>query len=150
MKNARALLFEDNVISLRTAIVVDDGNIVGLQLLPACLDSSIPGTKPKGFDYVLEDGTNLYRHQRSVSEEAKLMSSFAPVEQSVRPMTFKEPPEIKLVWADSGNGLVLYLNEEPWAFIDEETHKGYSKGVLKPDGGNPWNQELFEKIFGAK
>jgi len=70
-------------------------------------------------------------------------------------MTFERRPEFKLVWTDSGNGVALYLNGEPWAFTDEETHQGYSKGVFKPElahlpaVGNLWNQELFEKIFQA-
>jgi len=70
-------------------------------------------------------------------------------------MRFESPPELRLLWADSGNTVALYLNGEPWAFIDEETHKGYSKGVLKPAAplpamGNQWDQELFEKLFITK
>ncbi|HEV2693709.1 MAG TPA: hypothetical protein VG347_12520 [Verrucomicrobiae bacterium] len=148
MEKGRALLFEDNIISMRTAVVGDDGGVVHLRLLPAWSSSSIPGVKPRPLN-VMEDGTNLYRHLLTPGEEQKLMSRFAPVEQALKPMAFKSPPVFELVWADSGNGLVLYLNQEPWAFIDENTHKAYSKGVLKPAGGNPWDQKLYEQLFGA-
>jgi hypothetical protein len=49
--------------------------------------------------------------------------------------------------------VALYLNGEPWAFIYEGTHQGYSKGILKPAAAhlsqidNLWDQELFEKKF---
>jgi len=78
------------------------------------------------------------------------MSGFAPVEQALMPITFKSPPQFEVVWSDSGNGLLLLLNGEPWAFIDENTCKGYSKGVIKPDGGNPWDQKLYDELFGQK
>ena len=62
-------------------------------------------------------------------------------------MAFEKPPELKLIWTDSGNGFALFLNGEPWAYIQEEYHCGFSKGILRPTIGNPWNQELFEKLF---
>lgn len=158
----KTLLEENNVISLRRAVVIDDGSWVSFQLMPAWLGSSIPGSRPKGFDWVSQDFARLYRHMRSVVEEAKLMSAFPCVEQDVKPMRFEKPPEFKLLWADSGNSVALYLNGEPWAFIDEQTHTGYSKGILKapdmtpwrklkqkPIRPMPWDQELYEKIFKA-
>jgi|GEM_PF-4937972 hypothetical protein len=84
---------------------------------------------------------------RLASDEMKLMSGFTCMEQDIRPMTFERPPEFNLLWTDSGNGVALYLNGEPWAFIDEGTHKGYSKGILKLTRVNLWNQELFDKTF---
>jgi hypothetical protein len=83
------LLRENNVISLRTAMVGDDGNLVGFTLMPADLESLIPkGRKwaPKDFDWVMQDSVWLYRHMRSASEEAKLMRDFPCVEQDVRPL----------------------------------------------------------------
>ena len=68
-------------------------------------------------------------------------------QQGIRQMQFEKPPVFKLLWADSGNSVALYLNGEPWAFIDEKTHQGYSKAILNPKIGNLWNQELFETIF---
>jgi len=62
-------------------------------------------------------------------------------------MSFAEPPEFILLWADSGNSVAVLLNGEPWAFVYEEKNHGYSKGILKPENGNVWDQELFEKIF---
>ncbi len=75
------------------------------------------------------------------------MHAFPCVEQDVRPMTFEKPPEFKLLWADSGHSVALYLNREPWAFIEEETHQGYSKGIFNRAHKKAWNQELFEKTF---
>jgi hypothetical protein len=146
----KTLLQEENVISLRTAFVVDDGSLVGFQLLPAWLDSSIPtqsGSSPKDFEWVFWYQTYLYRHMRTASGELDLMSGFPRVEQGVKPMKFECSPMLKLLWADSGNTVALYLNGEPWAFIDDESHKAYSKGILKTTVGNVWDQALFEKLF---
>jgi hypothetical protein len=154
MNDAKTLLEETNVVSLRTAYIHDDGDVVDFRLMPAWIGSSIPGSKPKGFDYVLQDCTWLYRHMRPVAEEEKLMRIYPPiVQQDVKPLVFEIPPEFRLIWTDSGDSVVLFFNGEPWAFIDEQTHQGYSKGVFKPKKpyltavGNLWNQELFEKIF---
>jgi hypothetical protein len=63
-------------------------------------------------------------------------------------MAFSKAPLFKLLWTDSGNGVALYLDGSPWAFIDEATHKGYSKGILKSSSWDfPWSQELFENLF---
>lgn len=64
-----------------------------------------------------------------------------------REMSFAKPPEFSLLWADSGNSVAVLLNGEPWAFVYEEKNHGYSKGILNPEHGNVWDQELFEKIF---
>jgi hypothetical protein len=148
------LLQENNVISLRTAIVGDDGNLVGFSLYPADLTSLIPKGRtwwaPKDFEWVSQDSTWLYRHMRSAADERKLMHGFPCVEQDVRPMVFENPPEFKLLWADSGNSVALYLSGQVWAFIEEETHLGYSKGIIEGTDKNAWNQELFEKTFMAK
>jgi hypothetical protein len=73
------------------------------------------------------------------------------VEQNLRPMTFENRPRLKIIWTDSGNGLAVYLNGKPWAFIDEATHEGYSKGILPPKRGQAyrkqWDQELFQRLF---
>jgi hypothetical protein len=84
---------------------------------------------------------------RLPSDELKLKDEFACIEKDVKAMSFKSSPRFKLIWSESGNSVALYLNEEPWAFIEEEQHKGYSKGILKPAAGNLWDQQLFEKIF---
>jgi hypothetical protein len=76
-------------------------------------------------------------------------------------LVFDEPPKFKLCWTDSGNSVVVYLNGEPWAFIDEHTQKAYSKGIMTDSEmnpwyrdyvkaaklGNPWNQKQFETTF---
>ena len=73
-------------------------------------------------------------------------------ELQLKPLKFDKGPEFRLCWSDSGHSVTLYLNDEPWAFIYEETRSGYSKGILPPSAGaikigDQWDQELFEKIF---
>lgn len=148
MRRVLTLLEADNVISLRTVYVQDDGDVACLRLMPAWLDSSVPtGRKRCDASWASQDYAYLYRHKRSPAEELELMQSPC-MQQCVRSMSFEHPPEFKLVWTDSGHGVALYLNGEPWAFIDETTHRGYSKGILEPlAGSSSWNQELFEKTF---
>jgi hypothetical protein len=159
----RLLLEEDNIISLRTAMVTDDGNFVSFYLMPAWLGSSIPRKRShKDLESALSEFVYLYRHLRSPDEERALTSgSFPPPEFWIKPLSFVTPPALKLAWADSGNTVALYLNAEPWAFIYEETHESYSKGIYEQNhpafhpafikrgsmGGKPWNQYLFEKVF---
>ncbi len=149
MKEAVTLHSEDNVISLRTALVMDDGNIADFRLMPKCLDSSIPGVRDeKAVDWASRDYAWIYRHKRSVDAETDLLEGFPCIEQGIRPMVFERAPSFKLLWTDSGESVALYLDEEPWAFIDEKTRQGYSKGMLKPMTAKPWDQALFERIFG--
>ena len=64
------------------------------------------------------------------------------------PMSFTATPIISVLWANSGNGIAIFLDGEPWAFNDEATHKEYSKGILKPMiNGFCWDQQLFEQRF---
>jgi len=146
MADGKTLLLEDNIVSLRTATVLDDGDLVYFTLLPYSFDTSIPGAS----NYLKRDSTWLYRHKRSVFEELRVRRDHLHIQQDIIPMLFKEPPEIKLVWTDSGESVALFLNGEPWAFIHEEKNHGYSKGILRPTIGNPWDQELFEKTFHIK
>lgn len=148
MQKAATLLSEENIISLRTAFVLDDGNIAEFRLMPKCLDSSIPGIhEQKAVEWALRDNAYIYRHRRSPEDENDLIQGFPCVEQGIRPMVFEKPPEFRLLWADSGESVALYLDGEPWAFIDEKTHEGYSKGIIKPMTAKPWSQELFKRTF---
>ena len=76
----------------------------------------------------------------------------------IKELALENPPKLKLLWTDSGNSVAVYLNGEPWAFIDEHTQKAYSKGVLNSSLGkswnqvstsigNPWDQKAFERTF---
>lgn len=147
------LLLEENIVSLRTTHVLDDGDLLQFRLRPADLESVLPKEKkkfaPKDFDWTLQDCVWLYRHKKSPSDELKSKIAFPWMEEYLKPMSFKVPPQFKLLWTDSGHSVALYLNDEPWAFIEEEQHQGYSKGILKQriGVGNLWNQQLFEKIF---
>ena len=152
MAERLTLLQETNAISLRTASVRDDGDLVTFRLRPADIESILPiGKKrfaPKDFECALQDFVWLYRHMRSELDESKLQQKFSCVQQGVKPMLFKTPPpQFRLLWADSGHSVALLINEEPWAFIEEEQHQGYSRGILKKGICNLWSQELFEKIF---
>ncbi len=64
-------------------------------------------------------------------------------------MEFARPPELRLLWAESGHSVALLLDGEPWAFIHEGKNHGYSKGVLRPTVSNTWDQELFDRMFGG-
>jgi len=143
MAGADTLLLETNPISLRTAVVLEQKGITSLVLMPPNLDSSIPGA----VDYTKFDHIWLYRRKQSLLREFILRQSFLDIEQDVRPMAFKRMPEMSLLWADSGQSVALYLNQEPWAFICEGKNRGYSKGILRPSIANPWDQALFEKTF---
>jgi len=165
---------EHNPASFRTALVMDDGHIVCIFLLPQ-QPSSIPGSG----DYLRSGHTFLYRHKRSII--ARIWSPRLGVitrdllrlsrsscgdkgfrkwvgywglrailishEKDIRPLAFKKPPEMRLLWADSGHSVALFLNREPWAFIRQDKDEGYSKGVLRPTVGNAWDQKLFENTF---
>jgi hypothetical protein len=145
------LLKESNVISLRTADVYDGGNLVSFTLNPADLSLLVPKGRtwwaPKDFDWVSQDTVWIYRHMRSASDELKLKHEFPCVDQDIMPIKFNTPPEFKLLWADSGHSVALFLNGEPWAFIHEDTHRGYSKGIIKPGADKAWDQALFERTF---
>jgi hypothetical protein len=135
------LLREENIISLRTASVNDDGDLVFFLLMSPSMTTPAPGTR----EY--RRATWLYRRRRSFFGELKLKRGFFPVEQNIRPVVFAHPPHLRLLWSDSGHSVALFLNGEPWAFIHEEKNHGYSKGILKPTTGNPWDQALFEETF---
>jgi hypothetical protein len=151
------LIEEGNVISLRTAYVCDGGDLVSFRLDPADKLAVIAEKKrwgPEDFDCVLKDSVWIYRKLRTPARERMLMLTFPPIVQTdVKPLAFAMPPRFKLLWADSGHSVALYLNGEPWAFIDEATHEGYSKGILSPKEsyirppGNLWDQSMFERIF---
>jgi hypothetical protein len=140
------LLSQTNRMSLRTALINDDGNLVHLHLNPTP-ENLLQFLTTKNSDWVSKDAVWLYRHLRSAEDEIRLMGDFPCVDQDIKPLEFQETPQFKLIWADSGNSVALYLNGEPWAFICMETHQGYSKGMLPSDTGRTWDQELFEKTF---
>jgi hypothetical protein len=151
----KTLLQENNVISLRTAYVYDSGTWVSFRLEPADVTPKAPKErrwcKPQDFEWLALDSTWLYRRPWSVAEELKMKKDFPYyLDHSVKPMSFEGPPKFKLDWSDSGHSVALYLNGEPWAFIDETSHEGFSKGILDASLKNPWDQKLFEKIFGFK
>jgi hypothetical protein len=153
MHDPAILLREENVISLRTAFVRDDGDVVSFRLRLASIPRPIGRSwwAPKDFEWVSQDSAWLYRHLRSPEQEEALMRIWpSTFQHGVKPLVFTAPPRFKLVWTGSGQGVALYLNGEPWAFIDERTHEGYSKGVLDPASGQPWNQSLFERIFASE
>jgi hypothetical protein len=135
------LLFEENIISLRNAIVANTGELTFFALIPRSLELSsfvVDELMPVAW---------LYRRKRSFTEEHSLRSDKYSIERYVKPMEFERPPDFKLIWADSGQSAALLLNGEPWAFVDEE-NDGYSKGVLSNEMGKVWNQQLFDELFG--
>lgn len=138
--DGKILVQEHNIISLRTAFVIDAGGHVALQMLPApsSMAPKLNMYKTEYWEWLKTYSTFLYQHIPSGSR--------IPF-RGVKELMFERPPELKLIWTDSGNSVAVYLNGEPWAFIDEYTQKAYSKGVIDSRGGNPWHQEAFEKTF---
>lgn len=175
MTEAKILHEEENLVSLRRAVVQDDGALVSFTLAPRWRSTAIPGTR----NYVKSDLTWLYRHRRPLLEQALFLTlgkgkgqfagslpqsgikrrpsgnwaggfvlrCFFSLESGIKPMKFTHPPEMRLLWGESGNSVALFINGEPWAFIHEEKNHGYSKGVLRASIGNPWDQALFENTF---
>jgi hypothetical protein len=143
------LLEEANPISLRTAYVNDDGDVVDFRLMPSLREQQSGRLRP---DWSSEFAW-LYRHMRSRAEEEELMQGFPCMAKDLKPMAFEGQPRFILRWSESGNSVAIWINGQPWAFIDEETHRGYSKGVITPSNdqpvGNLWDQEIFEKRFGT-
>jgi hypothetical protein len=92
--------------------------------------------------------TWLFRWRRSFWRELALKRGSSAVEKNVKPMACEITPELKMLWADSGRSVALYLNGEPWAFLCEGEDDGYSKGILSAKIGNPWREDLFAKTFG--
>jgi hypothetical protein len=174
---ARVLIEEENVVSLRSAVVEDDGRTVALFLSPQNQNSP----PPKRSGYTPVDVVWLYRWKKaglwqllfgtgSLAEDLYgsirvsgpghilarskglvgrllLRAALLSVNQDVRAMSFPTPPNFKLLWAESGHSVAVLLNGEPWAFICEGQKRGYSKGIVRPSLGNPWNQALFENVF---
>jgi len=150
MDNSVRVLFEaNNVISLRTVYVLDDGRDVTFSINPAL--RSPPTTNIHKVEYgewLKSCFVYLYRHTKSFAEEHGSAANSCSADRDVRQMTFKEPPRFNVLWTDSGNSVALFLNGEPWAFFDEETCRGYSKGILNAAAGNVWEHNLFKKTFG--
>jgi hypothetical protein len=138
--DGKILLEEHNIISLRTTFIIDAGGHVALQMLPASssMAPKLNVYKTEYWEWLKPYSTFLYQHIPS--------GGVIPF-RGIKELAFEKPPELKLLWADSGNSVAVYLNGEPWAFIDEHTQKAYSKGVLTSSLGKPWNQEIFEKTF---
>jgi hypothetical protein len=169
------LLEEENLISLRTAEVCDDGYMVFFRLSPRSECEA-----PQPGNYTKIHLINLYRRKRSFCSRIFLLSlgetqkglARSPftfrhnqslpgkwfdhlllrrmsisLERGIKVMEFTTPPEFKLLWSNSGHSVALLLNGEAWAFIREGHNHGYSKGIIESSAGNVWNQKLFEETF---
>ena len=134
---------------------MDDGNIVALLLSPANSWEYRTTKEANELEKTTPKPVFLFRHRRSTSGEEDIAKDIFAIERDLIPFKFERTPEFRVIWSDSGHSIALYLNGDPWAFIDEETLKGFSKGILKPEHprhrplGNLWDQKLFEKIFGV-
>lgn len=145
------LFSEENIISLRTAFVAESQNLVGLRLKPGDRLSELSLRKSWTATAASKSGWQdfvwLFRRPLSASDELKLKSGSLSMAQKIKALSFETGPDYALRWTDSGESVALYINGEPWAFIDESSHRGYSKGMIDGYFGNQWNQDLFEKLF---
>jgi hypothetical protein len=143
---------EHNVISLRTACVSEVEGVVFLQLLPA--PSSVVPTPS-----VYKSGYAEWLRSYQIIMYQTRPSNMKPL-SGVQGLRFSMPPKFEFLWTDTGNSVAVYLNGEPWAFIDEHSLKAYSKGVINSSIGAPWRQSInvgnfwdqnvFEKTFANK
>jgi len=175
MTDSTTLLHEENPISLRSAFVSDDGYFVTFQLLPRWLSTDVPGPRDYGKSdstYLYRRRRPLLSRMMLSplgSTQQQLFRWSLPsgrrrgfwdwighlgyrricisLEDDVRVIEFIHPPQLRLLWAEPGHSVALFLDGEPWAFIHKEKNHGYSKGVLKPTVGNTWDQELYERTF---
>jgi hypothetical protein len=141
MKMPQIILRGENVISLATAAILDDGSSVCLQLLPSGTESSVPGIDPAVI--ASSNLAWLYRHRDFGEEELGFLS----FQRHLRFMHSHPIPYLTLIWSESGESVAATVNNEPWGFIDGSTSKGYSKGIIDPLFGNQWHQRLFDKLF---
>jgi hypothetical protein len=138
------LLFsEENIISLRTAIVQENEDRISLFLAPRPESFATPDSR----NYLKHDVVWLYRRRRSFLGELLVRIHRYSLDKDIRIEPFATIPRLNFEWADSGNSVAVFLEGIPWAFIHEAKNHGYSKGILRPTVGNPWNQALFEATF---
>jgi len=178
MTKETTLLHEENAISLRGAWVLDDGYVVSFSLSPRWMTTAVPGPRNYGKSdrtYLYRRRRSFFARMALVplgNTQEKLFSWSSPsrknrglrgwvgyfgyrclvisLEKDIKVMACATPPELRLLWSDSGQSVALYLGGEPWAFIHEEKNHGYSKGILRATIGNTWDQELFEQTFISK
>lgn len=150
----RVFVEEGNVISLRRAYVMEVDGVVSLSL---SMEESSFAQQPKVHTSEYQD--RLKTHSAYMYQYARTDSQM-PI-WGLRFFKFEVPPKFKLLWTDSGNSVAVYLNDEPWAFVDEYTQKSYSKGIMSDHEmnpwyrdyvktakvGDPWNQKQFETTF---
>jgi hypothetical protein len=96
--------------------------------------SARPNTRPNGM---------LMKWIKQVRYRSLLVSN----RRNVISIPFLNPPKLTLRWSEPGHCVAVFLNGEPWAFIQGDKTYGYSKGNLKGGYGNVWDQQLFEKMF---
>ena len=105
------LLKENNIISLRTAYVIDIGNLIEFRLQHDDLASKIPKDRtwwaPKDFEWVKDDSVWLYRRLRSPDEELKLKNGVPTIDLGIKPMSFDVTPAFKFIWNDSGHSVAV-------------------------------------------
>lgn len=137
------LISEENVISLRTAIVFEDRGIVSLYLTSRAETFGAHQTP----NHVKHDVIWLYRNRKSFLGETLARLRLYSLEKNIKTRTLGPAPEIGFKWADCGNSVAVILAGDPWAFILEGKNHGYSKGISKRTICNPWEQALFDATF---
>ena len=141
-QKGRIIFSEENIVSLRTAIVLEDDDIISLFLTPPPHRLAASGTR----NYARHDYVWLYRRKQSFFAEV-LIHLRRSVKRNIKAKSFAKIPRMGFKWSDSGDSVAIFFDGIPWAFINENKDRGFSKGVLKSAVVNPWNQELFETLF---
>src|SRR5215208_2758867 len=89
------LVRESNVISLRTAYVIDDGHQPSFLFPPVDL---LEWGARRNRHLLGRNIVRLYRYSLSPSAKRKLHR--CEVNLNLRVMTFQKPPQFRLVWTD--------------------------------------------------
>jgi hypothetical protein len=171
----KIILREENPVLLQAALVIDDGWSLSLALCPP-QKSAVPSSADEGRYAAVElyrrrrsfwaslllvpRGTVQKQIVQAAASERVWRRPFGLVvylwfrvrlmlgERDLRPIVFRNPPVLALIWAIPERSVALLLNGEPWAFINGRKGVGYSKGLLRSGStSRMWDQRLFEQIF---
>jgi hypothetical protein len=171
----KILLTEENSILLRKAMIEDDGHFLSLILCPP-QQSAVPGAalnqsyssvvlfrrkrslravlffSPLGFfqKQLAQAAVSLriWLRPGHIIVYLWLRARLVLKERHIKAIAFQNPPNFRLIWENSEDGVAVLLNGEPWAFVCEKRSVRCSKGMLRSeDEVSIWDQGLFEQLF---
>jgi hypothetical protein len=143
----KEVLRDENPISLRSAFVLDDGYKVTFGMAPRHLIPEFPGDPDFGrwkFAHLYRRRRSFLARMTQAPLGANQKESFdwsrsyrgrtafatwlgrlayrrlvISLERDVKVLEFTRPPEMRLIWTDPGDSVALFLEAQPWAFLEE-------------------------------